>query len=183
MSIYYVRHGKTSWNAQCKLQGRSDIELDEDGIKQAYQTAALLKDIHIDKIYCSPLKRAIQTANIINEVCNAEFVLEPALLERCFGEFEGLNLQEHKVYIWSFEENLCEHAETMQDFFTRVQSFVESVKKEACEKNVLFVAHGGVYLPIHEYFYGLNRKDDLMKYVPENCTVTTFTFPGNVCHS
>ena len=176
MSLYFVRHGQTDWNAQAKIQGRSDIELNEEGIKQAYQTAALFQNIKIDKIYCSPLKRAKQTAEIINEVCKAEVVVEKELQERCFGEYEGVNVRSLNIYLWSFDTPLCDGAESMDDFFLRVQKVVEKVKNEACEKNVLFVAHGGVFLPVYDYFNRLDRSDNLRKYIPTNCSLTSFSF-------
>ena len=67
MKIYVTRHGQTDWNVQGKTQGRADIELNEVGIKQAKQTKEELKNIDIDLIICSPLKRAKKTAEIINE--------------------------------------------------------------------------------------------------------------------
>ena len=174
MSLYYVRHGQTNWNAEYKLQGRNDIPLNEQGIKQAQKTKELFKEIHIDKIFCSPLIRAQQTAKEINKITKCEIVTENRLEERCFGELEGMDMKLNHGYLWSFEKPLCPGAESMPDFFKRVQSFLEEKKEDIKNKNYLIVAHGGVYLPIHEYFKGLDRNQDLMKIVPKNCTVTKF---------
>lgn len=164
----------TEWNKERKLQGNSDIPLNETGIQQAHETRKLFSNINIDKVYCSPLTRARQTAEIIGQDMDCKIVVEKRLAERCFGEFEGTVLGKNHVYLWSFDKPLCPHAEDMSDFFARVQSFIKDIQKESEEKNILLVAHGGVYLPVHEFYYGLDRNMDLMTIVPENCTVTKF---------
>ena len=76
MKIYVTRHGQTDWNLEGKTQGRVDIELNEVGIKQAKQTKEKLKNIDIDLIICSPLKRAKKTAEIINEGRNIPIIYD-----------------------------------------------------------------------------------------------------------
>ena len=65
MEILLVRHGQTEWNLLTKVQGKADVELNEQGIKQAEETRNYLKNEKIDLILCSPLKRTMQTAEII----------------------------------------------------------------------------------------------------------------------
>lgn len=65
MKVTFVRHGQTEWNRLGKQQGLADIPLDQTGIEQARKTAQLLKDEAFDCVYCSPLKRARQTAQMI----------------------------------------------------------------------------------------------------------------------
>ena len=67
MKIYVLRHGQTSWNVDRKIQGKQDTELNEVGIKQAYEAKKKFNTLNIDLIMCSPLKRTKQTAQIINE--------------------------------------------------------------------------------------------------------------------
>ena len=68
MKIYVVRHGQTDWNVAGKCQGRTDIELNNTGIEQAKNTKEQLKNYNIDLIICSPLKRAIKTAEILKGI-------------------------------------------------------------------------------------------------------------------
>ena len=89
MKFYIIRHGQTNWNKEGRIQGKTDIELNEEGIKQAEEAKKILKDYPIDMIVSSPLKRARKTAEIINETRKAPIVLDKALEERGFGEFEG----------------------------------------------------------------------------------------------
>ena len=72
MEILYTRHGQTEWNVLKKIQGRTDIELNEVGIEQAEIARDKLKNEKVDLIICSSLKRARQTAEIINKEFNVE---------------------------------------------------------------------------------------------------------------
>ena len=89
MEILLTRHGKTEWNALGKVQGKADIKLNEEGIKQAKETSKLLQDEKIDLIISSPLIRAIETARIIAKERNIPIITDESLSERDFGEYEG----------------------------------------------------------------------------------------------
>lgn len=105
MAIYMTRHGQTDWNVQKRVQGKADIELNENGIEQAQLTSEKFKDIEIDLIICSPLKRAKQTAEIINRVTKCEIIYEDGVSERDFGEFEGKNKENFDFNgYWSYKK-------------------------------------------------------------------------------
>ena len=89
MEIYVMRHGTTQWNKLKKLQGRSDIPLDEDGRELARNCRDGMKHIHFDKCYSSPLKRAYETAEIILEGRDILIICDERLTEVSFGSFEG----------------------------------------------------------------------------------------------
>ena len=65
MKLYLIRHGETDWNKEFKIQGSSDIELNEYGRELAFITREGLRHIPFDIAYTSPLKRAKETAEII----------------------------------------------------------------------------------------------------------------------
>ena len=90
MEILLTRHGQTDWNVLKKVQGKADIELNKKGIEQAEATRDTLKNEKIDLILCSPLKRAKQTADIINQERNIPIIIDERVSERDFGEFEGM---------------------------------------------------------------------------------------------
>lgn len=83
--LYVTRHGETDWNLYGKVQGKADIELNAKGIEQAKETMEKLKEESIDFIICSPLKRARQTAEIINLEKNIHIVFDERISERDFG--------------------------------------------------------------------------------------------------
>ena len=89
MAILMIRHGETDWNVAKKVQGKADIPLNENGIEQAKTARQKLKNEKIDIIICSPLKRARQTAEIINAEIQCPILYEEGITERDFGEFEG----------------------------------------------------------------------------------------------
>ena len=129
--LYFVRHGQTDWNVAEKVQGTSDIELNETGIAQAEELAKELKDVDIDLIICSPLKRARKTAEIINKNKNCKLIVDEDFTERHFGEFEGKTRKEFPVAdFWNYKENFkYQKAECIGDFFSRVYKALDRIKE------------------------------------------------------
>ena len=122
MSIFVIRHGKTDWNTLSKIQGQSNIELNEIGIKQAEEVRDKIEQKNIDLIICSPLDRTKQTAEIINKNLKLPIKYNDNLKERNFGIFEGKTSKE----IDNWEEILKYHqneevkqGEKIQDFFRK----------------------------------------------------------------
>lgn len=90
MKIYYVRHGQTDWNLARKMQGgETEKELNSTGIEQAKQTKKELENAKYDIVICSPMHRAIQTAEIINKDKNVQMITDERIRERKLGELEG----------------------------------------------------------------------------------------------
>ena len=90
MKIYLIRHGETPWNTLGRLQGRTDIELNENGIRLAKITGEKLKDVHFDLAIASPLKRAYETAGLVLGDRNIPILTDERIEEISFGEWEGL---------------------------------------------------------------------------------------------
>lgn len=178
MEILITRHGQTEWNVLGKVQGKADIELNETGISQAKETAEILENEKIDLIICSPLKRAKQTADIINLNRNIPIIYDNEVSERDFGELEGLNKAEFDFPgFWSYKKDLkYEKAENIKVFFERVYKFLEKIKEEYADKRILIVAHGGISIPVNCYFNGIPEDDDLLKLCLKNCEVAKYKF-------
>src|SRR4030042_2749358 len=94
MQLILIRHGETLWNKEGRVQGTSDIELSDEGIRQARLLALSLKKHDIEAIHASSLKRAMQTAQIINEFHALEIQSHRELIEMDQGDFEGLSFKE-----------------------------------------------------------------------------------------
>jgi glucosyl-3-phosphoglycerate phosphatase len=92
--IVLWRHGQTSWNVQRRFQGTTDIPLDETGVEQAARSARLLAALRPNAIVSSPLQRATATAQALSETTGLPVTLDPDLIERAGGEWEGLTNQE-----------------------------------------------------------------------------------------
>ena len=90
MQLIIIRHGETLWNKEGRVQGISDVELSSVGLEQARLLALSLKDHPISVIHTSPLKRALKTAEIINEFHQKEIHIHDDLMEIDPGDFEGV---------------------------------------------------------------------------------------------
>ena len=106
------RHGRTSWNAEQRFQGQTDIELDEVGVAQARRAAAMLASLPPSAIICSDLMRTQQTAEPLVELTGIEPLLDPGLRETFAGEWEGKTrpvlLQEYgeELHRWSADPHM-----------------------------------------------------------------------------
>jgi len=97
MRLILVRHGATDWNQQRRVQGLSNLGLNQTGKRQAEALAQALKDVKVDTIYCSPLRRAQETAHAINRCHQVEVVTLDGLKELDVGEVDGMTYEEMKT--------------------------------------------------------------------------------------
>jgi glucosyl-3-phosphoglycerate phosphatase len=88
------RHGQTTWNAENRFQGQTDIPLSETGVAQAERAARLLAALKPDKIYSSDLSRAASTAGALARITGLPVTLNKDLRERSGGAWEGLTSEE-----------------------------------------------------------------------------------------
>lgn len=153
MKVYVMRHGETGWNAQWRCQGRSDIPLNEKGREMARITAEGLKDIVFDKVYCSPLCRAFETATIVTQGRGLDITKDDRLIEIDFGECEGMFFDDVNTMkdspMYDFLHNTDRYVapkggESFEDVMARARDFMknELVQLEGKYENVLIVAHG-----------------------------------------
>lgn len=92
-TFYLFRHGLTDWNKQRKLQGRIDIPLNEQGREQARELRLFIKNLPIEIVYTSHLKRALETAEIATAREGCTIVETMDLQELDFGDAEGLTME------------------------------------------------------------------------------------------
>ncbi len=96
MKIYLMRHGETEYNRVGRLQGQSDIPLNEFGIQLAEKTAEGLKSVNFDAVFSSPLQRALETARIVTGSRDVKVETDERLKEIHFGAGEGARFDEAK---------------------------------------------------------------------------------------
>lgn len=180
MSIYVVRHGETKLNLLKKIQGRIDEPLNDTGKMQAIEARKKLLDVNIDLIICSPLLRAKETANIINENRNIPIIYDDKIIERGFGELEGGSIQQVDFNsYWDYYKNLQDNnIESMHQLFDRVYLFLENIINKYENKNILIVSHGGVGMPIDCFFSNNIPKGSLLEagLQLKNCEVKKYDF-------
>ena len=102
MKIYLVRHGQTDWNYQKKIQGQQDVDINEQGIRQAEKLAEILKNVPFEYAVCSPLTRAHHTAEILLKYHSVPLSYDERLKEIYLGKWEG---KTHKE-VMTQEKNL-----------------------------------------------------------------------------
>lgn len=181
MELYIIRHGETDWNTQKRLQGHSDIELNDYGRELAYITSEALKEVEFDVIYSSPLIRAYETATILKRDRAIEIIKDDRLKEMCFGEYEGKITTTLPKEFWNFFDAPEKFeptigGESYEEVIARCKDFVDDIVVPASRRynRILVVAHGALnrgmmlYLnnqPIEEYWEGVFQK---------NCCVNIF---------
>ncbi|MEF9961065.1 MAG: histidine phosphatase family protein [Erysipelotrichaceae bacterium] len=173
MELYYVRHGQTDWNLQGKIQGDTDIPLNDTGKAQAKDAASQLKNIDFDYIIASPLMRAYETAEIINEYHKKTIVKEERLRERNFGELEGNSIEITKaIAMWDPILNYQpKHGESVLDVEKRIVTLLDELSVKYKNNTILMVAHGGISIPLQDYIL----KDKTKKSsIIQNCEVVHF---------
>jgi broad specificity phosphatase PhoE len=147
-TIGLLRHGQTNWNIDFRLQGVTDIPLNETGIEQARIAGAVIADLSLqgqpwDLILTSPLSRARDTAVMVGEAIGIPGVsVEELLLERSFGEAEGLSHEE-----WKSKYNDTNHVpggETLEQLEARAWILLQRLVDHHEGKRVLTVSHGAL---------------------------------------
>lgn len=136
-----IRHGETDWNAIGKLQGRTDIPLNATGILQAAECSEFLKSSQWDVIITSPLKRAKQTAIIINKNVNVPVIEMEEFLERGYGDAEGMTYEERTS---SFPDKTYPNQEERTTLNKRIMEGIEKINQRHGDNKILLVAHGAV---------------------------------------
>ena len=148
-SIYLVRHGQTAWNKEEIFRGRTDIPLDETGLKQAVLVGQYFNGLEIDAIYSSPLSRALQTAQKIAQFHDIKVQHLQGIIDMSFGDWEGRPHQEirendKETYRqWVETPHLVKlpGGEGLDDVRVRAMAALEEVIRNHVEKNLVLVSH------------------------------------------
>ena len=178
--LYFIRHGRTEENVKHILTGRRDIPLDEEGERQVALEGENSQNLKIDIIFCSPLFRARQTCEAINKYHNAPVVITDELIERTYGKYEGkLSSSVDKAKMWNYFVNYNRGGiETPQMILGRVYAFLDKIRDEYKEKNVLLVAHNGIGRAVYCYFNGIPLDGDLLSIESPNAKILSYEFEG-----
>lgn len=139
--VCLVRHGETDWNAQGKIQGKTDIPLNGAGVQQAAQCGAYLSASDWDLIITSPLKRARRTAEVINETLALPLIEMEEFAEKHFGDAEGLTYEERAL---TFPDRCYPNQEDNKLFAERLATGLKIINDRYKEQRVLLISHGGV---------------------------------------
>jgi broad specificity phosphatase PhoE len=138
-----LRHGQTDWNITFRIQGSSDIPLNDTGVAQAHAAAAVIDPNQWDVILSSPLSRARDTAAIVAQRHSfSDLAIEPLLTERAFGEAEGMEYADWKSV--HTDQAQIPGIETLEQLEQRVNRLLETIASRYSGKRVLAVSHGAL---------------------------------------
>lgn len=177
MIIYIIRHGQTEWNITHKLQGKSNIPLNSEGIKQAQNAKLIFNNIDIDFIICSTLDRAKETARIINTDKNIPITYDERICERNYGKLEGVNLGDINIFEFMnyYIDKKVEDGESIKQFFKRIYSFLRELEnKYKNNEKILLVTHGDVSRAINCYFNGIPKNGNVQNLMIDNCEIKEY---------
>jgi len=147
-----IRHGETDWNAERRVQGQIDIELNPTGQAQARALADGLRGHEFSAAYSSDLLRALQTAQIALAARKIAVSPAPTLRERHFGFLQGLTAAEasvinptaHRLHRMRDPDQAFDTGETLRSFAGRVLAGLAALAERHAGETVVAFTHGGV---------------------------------------
>lgn len=141
LRLYIARHGETDWNLQHKLQGMTDVPLNENGRRQASALAQSLKGVHLDAIYSSTLSRSRDTAQAVAGKTMVVKSLD-GLRERNYGHFQGGSdtgaEYVKRMNIW---DDRLDDGESLNQLLARAKESLAQIRREHQAGNILIVGH------------------------------------------
>ncbi|UVI32409.1 histidine phosphatase family protein [Paenibacillus spongiae] len=188
MRIGLIRHGKTDWNALGKIQGQTNIPLNQEGIRQAKALAERLvqEPRQWNAVISSDLMRAAETARILADRLGIpQLPSDERLRERYFGEVEGTT-EEERLARWGKDwRSLDCGQETDEEVRKRALGFIDDIARRMPDKNILVVTHGSLLAqllramcdkledkPIGNLAYSvMERSGDRWEPLLHNCTL------------
>jgi probable phosphoglycerate mutase len=173
LSRYIMRHGRTEWNIQGRLQGRLNSPLLPESYAITRKIAHWLTDKAIETIYSSPLKRCLETAEIVSQLLDIPLVTDNRLQECDHGLCEGMSLEDAKssyaAMLNAREDDKWNtpwpEGESYVDVFARASAFAK-----ICPDNVLIIAHETFNKCLVGYFANWDN-ESIMRFKQPNSSV------------
>lgn len=182
MKLYIIRHGQTDWNARKLLQGRAETSLNENGRQLARITGEALKEVSFQRVYSSPLHRAMETAQLVVGDREIDIIPEPRIQEISFGIYEGkcyhpehMEVPEnviHSFFKHPAEYEVPENGESFAEIIKRTGDFYrELIENETLQDaNILISSHGCAVRALEQ---SIDPDAQFWRSgVPGNCAVT-----------
>lgn len=149
-ALYLVRHGRTALNAEGRLRGHANPPLDEIGLKEAEAVGEVLARTGPVHVYCSPLDRAVRTAEAIGELCGAPVQADPRFMDRDYGPWTGQVREEVIARFGSVDA--APGVEPTASVLERARPALDAVLDDAARSGldgpVVVVTHDAVIKPL-----------------------------------
>lgn len=181
MKLYLIRHGQTEWNITGRIQGKTDIPLNETGIYQAGLLSEALSGCSVEAVYASPLKRAYDTACVVAAKEKLPVIPVEELREVDFGLWEGLTWDEicHKYPgdFAAWDENPVRNTPTggekKESSRGRCKTAMERILNSA-EGDIAIVAHGGILVFVADFL--LQAQKVRNEVIVRNASITVIEY-------
>lgn len=193
--LILVRHGRTKKNVQARIGIIDDTSIDEIGCEQARLVAERLMSFSVSSIFTSPVKRAVQTAQIISQKISLEFQVHQSLIEMNLGHISGKTFEEvkkglpedfKKIIYWTksqsssnIERPVYSGMEPIEELERRIQVFIDFILGEYPGKTVCAVTHLAVIKGIMATLFGRTVKNP-MNFIAFNTAISIIDFENNV---
>lgn len=163
LRLLLIRHGRSTWNAEGRIQGHADPPLDEVGREQARRLAERLREETLAALYASPLRRAQETAEIIGQALDLPVVPDERLREYDTGDITGLTREQIVARYPDLAQRWREDPESVEipgeegsaPFQARVVAAFDEILSRHEEGTVGVVAHGGTLGTYLNHLIGL----------------------------
>ena len=157
--IIFLRHAETKMNKEGRFCGRRDVEISEEGRKQAEKMRKTFKEYQFDAMYCSPLKRTKQTLEAIFQ--NREFIEEDGFIEISLGDWEGLKketISQKLRKAFQRGEYAPPHGEKHEDIEARVKEAIERIFATYPDGSVILVCTSNGIMRTIKRIYGIKTE-------------------------
>lgn len=181
-TLYLIRHGETEGSEVKRYKGSIDVPLSEKGIRQIKRASDFIKD-KLTAVYCSPLSRALKSAEIISEPHGLKPVVIHGIRERSFGIWEGMSFDEIKEkYPEEFEawaDNPLKYnpveGESTIEVRDRVIRALDMILNNHNDEHIAIIAHGGVNRIILCHIMGIPL-ENIFRIEQDNAAVNIIEF-------
>ena len=187
--VCLIRHGETDWNVEKRIQGHTDIPLNETGRAQALAMAFNAAHQRFHAIYSSDLVRTLETAKVLAQREDMEVKLLPQLRERHYGLFQGITAEQGaRLYPVAYAHYLArdldydfETGESLRMFAQRVEDAIDWLVRHHSGQTIAAVSHSGVLDVVYRRATGrpLSTPRD---FVIPNCALNWFHFDSQGWH-
>lgn len=172
-TLHVVRHGETDWNLGRRVQGHTDIPLNDEGRRQARLLSTQLAAIPFDAAYSSDLSRAAETARILLGPRSLSVIACEGLREKHFGTWEGLTDVDVRERFPQAVNGAWGDGETADEMGQRVVTTLARIADSHPNGQVLVVTHGG---PIRALYRSAGDDPPFIA----NCALSRFVYDGGV---
>ena len=171
-NIYVVRHAETDWNRDLRIQGQTDIQLNDMGREQALKLRPIMQQLQIESVYSSSLSRAFETAEIATQELKISIQKDDRLRETNIGDAEGLThdeivakFGEQSLVKWrSYEERLLDfhfvNGESKRQMMIRARQVFLDIAQNSNRSTIAIFSHGMVMRAL-TYVFGVGLPWDL----------------------